>query len=87
MVAVSVSLYEDGKMLKGTGTRASKSRLATLGAKRLSSRQPMEDKKIPSCFFGKEVERKEVRRRSMNDPSSMSRISYEFFWGSGVGEC
>jgi len=28
-VVVSVSLYDDGKILKGTGTRASKSRLAT----------------------------------------------------------
>jgi hypothetical protein len=35
VVAVSVSLYDDGKILKGTGTRASKSRLATFdGAKR-----------------------------------------------------
>jgi len=33
-VAVSVSLYDDGKILKGTGTRASKSRLATFDAKK-----------------------------------------------------
>lgn len=46
-----------------------------VGAKRLSSPRPSDgrkvDKKIPSCFFWKEVERKEVRRRSEKDPSSM----------------
>jgi hypothetical protein len=45
-------------MLKGTGTRASKSRLATLaGAKRQSSPQPSEcrkeDKKIPLASFAR----------------------------------
>lgn len=62
-VAVSDSLYDDGKTLKGTGTRASKSRLATFdGAERQSSPRPSdlrrkEDKKIPLASFpGKEVE-------------------------------
>ena len=57
MVVSAASLrYDDGKMLNGIGTRASKSRLTTVQCRRPSSRMPFDVPKGRqegvSCFFG-----------------------------------
>jgi hypothetical protein len=58
--------YDDGKRLKGIGTRASKSRLTPVQCERNSSRMPFDVPKGRqegvSCFFGeKEGEGRERR--------------------------
>jgi hypothetical protein len=67
VVSAASLRYDDGKTLKGIGTRASKSRLTTVQCRRSSSRMPFEDSKGRqegvSCFFGvKEGELKRARR-------------------------
>lgn len=87
-MAVSDSLYEDGKTLKGTGTRASKSRLATFyGAERQSSPRPSdvrrkEDKKIPLASFPRKKSSEIGEGGLWMDPSS---FSIEFQQGKRMG--
>lgn len=91
-VAVSDSLYDDGKTLKGTGTRASKSRLATFdGAERQSSPQPSDvrrkvDKKNDSCFFSWKKSSESREGGLWMDPSSFS-IEFQQGKEMGLGIC
>jgi hypothetical protein len=58
-----VSRYEDGKMLKGTGTRASKSRLAALWAQQRRN-SSLSRRIYPLCFFDEKEDEGEDEGRT-----------------------
>jgi hypothetical protein len=87
VVLLAASLrYDDGKTLKGIGTRASKSRLTILQGERillecLSTRRK-EDKKGDSCFSGKR--RGEGGRERVDTPLLSRSLQSKEMWGFKV---